>query len=295
MKVIFSPCLYYTGNELYDLFLLSDTLNFIVDYLDAGLDDYDEAFYNDNRLYMPPIMETTAYLQYMSITEKIYKLKTNGTNVSLNSHNNNYTLLNTNFHISNNQEFQIIIDYLHQLNENNNTEDVLLFYGTLNDTYADYLLELLINNIPFNIPVVGNPLLDETGNFNTYIKEIVDNTELFKYKSICIQLADKMKTQISAGQRNGTLYKKYGEIIALRNKFSIYHPKKPYDTDTIYFISNDKQNIISIDLKHGHFEVFDNTNQQLWVAKYDIYGNEIARPTDSKILKDIRKDHKVEE
>ena len=295
MKVIFSPCLYCTGNELYNLYLLSDTLNFIVSYLDAGLDEYDEAFYNDNRLYMPPIMETTSYLQYMYITQNIYKLKANGENVTLNSHNNNYTLLNKNFYIPNNKEFQIIIDYLHQLNADNNTANVLLFYGALNDAYADSLLKLLINEIPFNIPVVGNPLLDETGNFNTYIIDVIDNTELFNYKSICTQLADKMKEQISTGQRNGNLYKKYGEIIALRNKFSIYRPTKPYDTDTIYFISNNQQNIISIDLKHGHFEVFDNTDQQLWVAKYDIYGNEIDRPTDLKILKDIRKDHKVEE
>ena len=295
MKVIFSPCLYCAGNELYDLFLLSDTLNFIVDYLNASLDDYDEAFYSDDRLYMPPVMETTAYLQYMTITQNIYKLKTNGVNITLNTHNNNYTLLNTNFHISNNQEFQVLIDYLNQLNENNNTEDILLFYGSLNDGYDDSLLKLLINNIPFSIPVVGNPLMDKTGNFNTYLKDIADDTEIFKYKSICTQLVDEMNSQISNGQRNGSLYKKYGEIIALRNKFSIYTPKKPYDKDTIYFISNNKYDIISIDLKHGHFEVFDNTNQKLWVAKYDMYGTEIERPTNPTVLKNIRSDHKVEE
>lgn len=295
MKVIFSPCLYCTGNELYDLFLLNDTLNFIVNHLDASLDEYDEAFYNENRLFMPPIMETTAYLQYMSITENIYKLKANGENIILDSRNNTFTLKSVDFHISNNQEFQILIDYIHQLNENRSTEDILLFYGSLNDDYDEPLLELLINNIPFSIPVVGNPLMDESGNFNTYLKDITNETELFKYKSICTQLVDEMNRQISNGQRNGSLYKKYGEIVALRNKFSIYTPKKPYDKDTSYFISNNKHDIISIDLKHGHFEVFDNTNQKLWVAKYDMYGNEIDRPTNPKILKSLRNDHKVEE
>lgn len=296
MKVIFSPCLYCTTSaELYNLFSLNETLKFIVDYLDAGLDDYDEAFYNDNRLYMPPVMETTAYVQYMSIIENLYKLKTNGENITILSHNKEYVLESEKFTVSNDKEFQIIIDYLYQLNINNNCNDVLLFYGTLNDDYNSLSLKLLIDNNPYTIPIIGNPLLDETGNFNTYIKEATNNTDLFKYKKICIKLAENMKKQIYPGQRNGSLYKKYGRIIALRNKFSVYYPKKPYDKDTIYFISNDRQNIISIDLKHGHFEVFDNTNRQLWVAKYDIYGEEIDRPTDPKILKNIRKNHRVEE
>lgn len=296
MKVIFSPCLYSTTDiELYDLFSLNETLKFIVDYLDASIDDYDEAFYNDNRLYMPPVMETTAYLQYMSIIENLYKLKINGENITLHSHDNKYLFEDRKFTVSNDKEFQIIIDYLNQLNENDNSDDILLFYGTLNDDYDSSFLKLFINNIPYTIPVVGNPHLDESGNFDTYIKDATQNTELFKYKQICVKLADNMKKQISPGQRNGNLYKKYGKIIALRNKFSIYYPKKPYDKDTIYFISNDRKDIISIDLKHGHFEVFDNTDRQLWVAKYDIYGNEIDRPTDLNILKNIRKDHKVEE
>ena len=156
------------------------------------------------------------------------------------------------------------------------------------------MLKLYINDIPYKIPVICDPFLDETGNFNKYIKNIVNNTELFKYKDICTKLVNKMKEQISQGQRNGNLYKKYGEIIALRNKFSIYYPKNPYNTNTTYFLSDDRKNIISIDLKHGHFEVFDNTNQQLWVAKYDIYGNEISRLTDLSSLKRIREKHRVE-
>lgn len=295
MKVIFSPCLYCTDNKIYDLFLLNDTLKFIVDYLDASLDDYEEAFYNDNRLYMPPIMETTAYLQYMSIIENIYKLKTNGTEIILNLHNTNYVLQNPEFQISNSKEFQILIDYLYQLYNENCDEDIIMFFGETNDKYTDFFLNILINNINFSIPVVGNPFLDKTGNFDKYIKEIIDDfDEPFKYKQICCQLADEMNQKVLTGQRNGSLYKKYGEIIALRNKFSIYHPQEPYDEDTIYFISYDKYHIISIDLKHGHYEVFDNTNKKLWIAKYDIYGKEIDRPTDPKKLKSIRNNHKVE-
>lgn len=296
MKVIFSPCLYCRGNELFDLYLLNDTLNFIVKYLDGSLDDYEDAFYNDNRLFMPPVINNvTEMMQYTAITTNLYKLKLNGENINIINHENSYQIDNFDLQVVDNTEFQKIIDYLQYLFLNNQFDDVLLFTDKVNDSYRNKNIKITISDIPHNIPIVGDPMLDESGNFNTYLKDITDETEIFKYKSICAQLVSEMNRQISHGQRNGSLYKKYGEIIALRNKFSIYTPKKPYDKDTIYFISNDKYDIISIDLKHGHFEVFDNTNQKLWVAKYDMYGNEIDRPTDLNILKDIRKDHKVEE
>ena len=299
MKVIFSPCLYAIDNkELFELFGLNDTLDFIVNNLEACLDDYSEVFYNDNRLYTPPVSNTNTYLQYISIMTNIFKLKANGETISLDSHNNEYELSDTTFKISNDKEFQNIIDYLYQLYFDNKIDDVLMFYGQYNKSYNEKTLKILIDSITFLIPVVGEPLLDKTGNFDKYLKKSKSNddyNELFKYKNICCQLVDEMENQKSPGLRNGTLFLNYGTIIALRNKFSIYYPKKPYNKDTTYFISDDKKNIISIDLKHGHFEVFDNKNRQLWVAKYNMNGEEIDRPTDSETLKKIRETHKVEE
>lgn len=296
MKVIFSPCLYCRGNELFDLYLLNDTLNFIIKYLDGSLDDYEDAFYNDNRLFMPPVINNvTEMMQYTAITTNLYKLKLNGENINIINHKNSYQIDNFDLQVVDDTEFQKIIDYLQYLFLNNQSDDVLLFTDKVNDSYRNKNIEITIADIPHSIPIVGDPMLDESGNFDIYLKDITDETEIFKYKSICTQLVNEMNRQILNGQRNGNLYKKYGKIIALRNKFSIYFPIKPYDKDTIYFISSNQHDIVSIDLKHGHFEVFDNTNQKLWVAKYSMYGEEINRPTNLQILKNIRKDHKVEE
>lgn len=294
MKVIFSPCLYCIGNELFDLYLLNDTLNFIVKYLDGSLDDYEDAFYNDNHLFMPPIMHTNEIMQYTAITTNLYKLKQTGDNINITAINNDFEINNCDFQTVNDKEFQKIVDYLQYLFVNNNFQDVILFTDKVNDSDKNKRIEIVINNISHHIPIVGDPMLDESGNFNSYINlEIGKEHKIFKCREICMQLIQKMEDNRSSG-RNGSLYKHYGKIIALRNLFNFYFPNKPFEKDTHYFISNDKKYIISIDLKHGHFEIFDNTDGQQWIAKYKFSGEVISEPTDPNILKAERADHKVE-
>lgn len=296
MKVIFFPSLYCKSNELFDLFLLNDTLDFIINYLDAELDDYNNVFYNDDRLFMPPIMEhTNEILQYYKITTNLYKLKANGENIIIASSGHKYDLYDNNFNVVSDSEFQNIVDYLHQLSLDGKLCDVLMFTDDVTDSDKFTNIEIEIDGTVYTIPFVGNPMLDESGNFNSYIKSDVGcEYKIFKSRDICTELVKKVENKCVSG-RNGALYKHYGKVIALRNEFEFYHPKKPYDKNTYYFISKDRQYIISIDLKHGHYEIFDNHNQQLWIAKYKFSGDVISEPTDLEILKKERKTHKVEE
>lgn len=296
MKVIFSPSLYCRSNELFDLYLLNDTLEFIVKYLDGSIDDYENAFYNDNQLFMPPIINNvTEMMQYTAITANLYRLKLNGENVNIVNHENTYHVENSDFQIVNDNEFQKIIDYLQYLFLNNQLDDVLLFTDKVNDSYKNKDIKITINDLSHNIPIVGDPLLDESGNFNSYISLTVgEKYKIFKCRDICTLLVKKMEKNHSPG-RNGSLFKHYGKIIALRNLFNFYYPRKPFERDTHYFISHDEQYIISIDLKHGHFEIFDNMNGQQWIAKYKFSGEVISEPTDPKILNAERADHRVEE
>lgn len=296
MKVIFSPCLYCRSNELFDLYLLNDTLDFIVNYLDGVLDDYENVFYNDNQLFMPPIINNvTEMMQYTAITTNLYKLKLNGENINIVNHENPYEINNSDFQIVNDSEFQKIIDYLQHLFLHNQLHDVLLFTDKVNDSYNNKEINITINDTSHNIPIVGDPMLDESGNFNSYISlSVGEEYKIFKCRDMCTQLVKKVEENYSSG-RNGSLYKHYGKVIALRNLFDFYYPKRPFEKDTHYFISHDKQYIISIDLKHGHFEIFDNTNGQLWIAKYKFSGEVISEPTDLKQLKAERTNHRVEE
>lgn len=295
MKVIFSPNLYMKRNGLFDLYLLNDTLNFIVKYLDAEIDNYENAFYNDNNLFMPPVMYLNELMQYTAIITNLYKLKENGEDITITNINNTFKIIDSNFHIINYNELQKTVDYLQYLFINNQFNDVVLFTDKVNDSYKNKNIKIVINNISHSIPIVGEPMLDESGNFNPYIKLTVGNEyKIFKCRDMCTQLIKKMEDNYSSG-RNGSLFKHYGKIVALRNLFNIYNPKKPFEKDTYYFISHDKKYIISIDLKHGHFEIFDNANGQQWIAKYKFSGEVISEPTDYKVLKDKRVNHKVEE
>lgn len=295
MKVIFSPALYCRSNELFDLYLLNDTLDFIVKYLDGSLDDYEDAFYNNNRLFLPPVMNNvTEMMQYTAIITNLYKLKQNGKNINIVRHDNSYKIYDSDFQVVNDTEFQKIIDYLQYLFSNNQSNDILMFTDKVNDSYHNKSLKIEINNIPYNIPIVGDPMLDESGNFNSYINlKTSDEYKIFKCRGMCTKLVEKMEKNHSSGG-NSSLFKRYGKIIALRNLFDFYSPNNPFEKNTHYFISHDKQYIISIDLKHGHFEIFDNTNGKQWIAKYKFSGEVISEPTDYKKLKAQRTNHKVE-
>lgn len=295
MKIIFSPCLYCKDNDLYDLFMLNNTLSFVVEYLNCSLDNYTEAFYSDERMFLPPVMQNiNEYMQYLFITTNLYKLKVCGEDITIHNHNIPYEIDEDSFIIVNNDELQVIVDYMQQLSIDDKLKDVLLFVGEQNECFNKDTLNILISGVLCELPIVKNPLKDKSGNFNSYIKSNSGKDGIFAYRNICLDLVEEMNKNLKS-DGNGSLYKQYGKIIALRNRYNFYYPKKPYDKNTHYFISYDKKYIISIDLKHGHFEIFDNTNRQLWMAKYSFSGEVISQPTDPNILKNLRKTHKVEE
>jgi hypothetical protein len=106
-----------------------------------------------------------------------------------------------------------------------------------------------------------------------------------------------MKEQaITISGSKGSLYKKYGEIIALRNGFSPYYPKNPFNKDTKYFIRKDEKYILSIDLLHGHFEVFEGNAEKLWIAEYNFSGQKLSSSNmTKKQLEEMRNNHRVED
>lgn len=124
---------------------------------------------------------------------------------------------------------------------------------------------------------------------------MAESTQIFINKELCLELDKKMKKEAEgiAGTK-GSHYKKYGEIIALRNNYVEYKPKNPYNKDTKYYIRRDGKYIISIDLIHGHFEVFHGNCGQLWFAEYNFSGEELYAPSSTKELAMMRANHKVE-
>lgn len=155
----------------------------------------------------------------------------------------------------------------------------ILFLGESNYNFTPQYIKIVILLNNFNIPVVKNVWLDESGNFNNFIKESVKNyKEVFPCKTLCTQIGNK---KIKIGDKS--LFKKYAKIIAERNG---YH-KLPYSSRQYkkvpYYMRNDEEYIICVDTLHGFFEVFKklgNTYED-YKGEYDFSCNKVSGKTSS--------------
>jgi len=152
-----------------------------------------------------------------------------------------------------------------------------------------------IENYEYLIPIIKNPWTEKSTIFNNCIKANGQNSSLvFPNKELCSQLDKLMKIEAKAisGVLKGTHYKKYAEVIAYRNNYRIFPVSNPFEPNTDYYIRNDNKYILSVDLIHGHFEVFHGSNE-LWFAEYDFAGNELYTPNTQKELDEMRQNHKI--
>ncbi len=289
MKLILSPCLYSEEINTFNLFPLESVLEFITKYLSITLDDYDDAFYNESRLLCPPITEFNKFSAYSNVINMLRLLKIGGNNIHVNNKNSSYCIINPSYLVSNPNEFQNVVDYINEIK----TNDLLLFLGENNYQLISESLEITINKVTYMIPIVKNPWTEKSKNFNNIISSDKDSEEVFVNKDLCVELDKEMKRKIDSSTRNGTIYKEYGRIIAYRNNYEVYKPKNPYEKNTDYFIRRDKKYIISTDLLHGHFEVFQGKGKNNWLSQYNFSGDLIPLSPETSI-KEMRQTHKVE-
>lgn len=293
-KIMLSPCLICENENIYDWVSLKDILLFIRDFLDCGLDSIEGSIYHMDSWYAPPAFEINIFNYFTTYIFPIlsdllrkgddYHLEGSVKSTCSDIQNSDYVITNSN-------EVKLLVYYTQHINS-----DYVLFVGKPNYQLKGKNIEISSEKQVLLVPVVKNPYLEENDSFNSFIKkDLTESTQIFMNKELCVKLDEKMKAEAKGlyGLK-GSHYKKYGEIIALRNNYVEYNPKNPYNKDTKYFIRNDGKYIISIDLLHGHFEVFHGGGEQLWFAAYNFSGEEIYVPSSKKELETMRTNHKVE-
>lgn len=293
-KIMLSPCMVYKNEEICDWMLLNDTLDFINNYLDCGLDSVESSIFHEHSWYTPPAFTVNIYSFFTTnIFPKLLELLRKGDAYSLADLKNSvtYSIKNSDFKVTNQKEMELLMRYTANINK-----DYVLFVGKSNYDLSSDMLDLSVDGNDVLIPIVKDPYTEKSNCFNSFIKES-SSEEIFVNLNLCVKFEQEMEQQakIISGQK-GSLYKKYGEVIALRNGFSEYHPKNPYNKDTKYFIRKDGKYILSIDLLHGHFEVYEGNAGKLWIAEYNFSGKRISSSNMSKKqLREMRNNHKVED
>lgn len=293
-KIMLSPCMVCENEEIYDWMLLNDTLDFIDRYLECGLDSIEGSIFHQDSWYIPPAFELNMFSMFTTnIFPKLVKLLQKGDIYSLTDLKeiDTYYIKNSNFKITNLKEMELLIRYTSSINK-----DYILFVGRTNYGLDSEKFEISVDGNDVLIPIVKDPYTEKSNCFNSFIKKN-DSKELLVNADLCIKLDNEMKEKAKGiSGSKGDLYKKYGEIIALRNDFVEYFPKNPYNKETKYFIRKDEKYILSIDLLHGHYEVFEGKTRKLWIAEYNFSGQRLT-PLDMtrKQLEEMRNTHKVEE
>ena len=289
VNIILSPCLFLKNNEIKNLGELISVLEFANDYLDINWDMIDSSILCEDNWYSFPKYKTTIYNQFtMFVVPALRKLNKNPNHIVVSDVNIDSCHFNQ-YIVTDEDEFNAIVKYIFKIKK-----DFLFFLGETNKT-APMILEIDINNDDLYLPTIKDVWTEESANFNKYIKvNKVKSSDIFVNSRLCHKIDEEMKLEAAKiNGLKGSLYKKYGEIVALRNNFILYHPKNPYDKKTDYYIRKDGKYIISVDLLHGHFEVFQGTGKQLWIHQYNYSGCVI--PISNKIsIDEIRNNHKVE-
>lgn len=274
MKLILSPCIICASNGIYSLSNLFDVLTFITNYLNVEFDTYNGSYYNENSWYSPPAYMQTTYLYFTTqILPLLQSLLITGETIALNEENIEYESIDSEFKITDEEQFHLLIKYVSTLNAN---EPIVMFVGEDNYEYnVNYVqFRLKQHDALLNIPIVKDPYIDESGNFNQSIRENISTNKIFMNDVLCKKFPEIVK-KVTLGMGSGdkpNIYKKYGEIVAKRNNFIDFKVKNPYK-NTNYYIRKDNKYIISVDLTHGTFEVFINGKKKPdFINEYDLSG-----------------------
>lgn len=282
-KIIISPCLFLKDRQLKNLGDLENTLNFINRFLDVEWDMISLSLLDEDNWINLPTNKPQLYNYFFdSITNLLKDI--NKKKIKYLVPDNNVSLtIDESYQILDNDELLYIAKYVRDTNEK-----IIMFVGLDNYTVPD-ILNINIDNVMYNLPIVKNPWLDKSGNFDKYI--IPQHCDRYFTNGIlCTQLDEEMKNKANKSSENQTLYKDYGRIIAYRNGFIDYDVKDPYDENTDYY--KNKKCSISVDILHGHFEVFQRGGKELWIHQYNFSGQEIPY-SHEKTIKEMQNTHRI--
>lgn len=277
-RIVFSPCLLYDNEDFYDWHILYNTLDFIEKYLDCELDTYEGSFFHCDSWYSNPECDLSLMNYFsQSILPSLQNLSEKGTQYKIDSV---VTLdqvdLDSDFKITNRHEFELLLSYIYYHNK-----DCVLFVGNKNIKYKKYSLNIFFSQKMINIklPIVKNPWLEESENFNHFIKEDIKNyKEIFPCKPLCQKM---LEIEIEVGDKSN--FKKYAEIVAFRNGYYRLSYSSSQFKNVPYYRRNDEEFTICVDTLHGFFETFQKTGSTYgkYTGEYDFSCNEVSGKSSS--------------
>lgn len=295
MKAILSPCLFFNPQNLNkqqiqeNTDFLSDTLNFIYNYLDLDLDKYDNSPYDERKWYEPNFEYEK--LDFDSLTVNVYPillklLYRKYNHVDLSNYTNENIIDNNFVDLSEDKtDFLKYLNYI-RLNE---PHGIVFIGNSQKSKTVDTIDTIKYNNQiicenNFSLPVIRDLYLTESDAFNSVIT-VFDTEYYFPRRDLCCKFEQAIreyeKRKALSHDDRIALYKKYFEIIAQRN--NLHYSKeisKRFGFKRKYFTNDLETHIFSVDTESGGIEVFTGVNYRDHLGQH--YFNCICDKTEKK-------------
>lgn len=246
---ILSPCLIKTNEDNYNTSMNAlenyhNILDFSKKWLALKLLIHENSIFFNLNGYAPPLEEQTlASFFQTNIAPIWYDLLSNGDIVCNNE--NGESEIQKDYTCVDKTEWNLLCNCLKALED----EEALMFVCDDNNVNE----RCICVNKKYKLHTVSNPLTEETEIFNEYLNYPGSSIEsLFPCDDICKYFVDKSKKE-----GESSAYRKYGDIIAKRNGFvKLSYDSKRYKPNVPAYKSKNEEFFISLDEKHGSFEVF---------------------------------------
>ncbi len=239
---------------------LKTSIDFVAEFLDVYVDQYDGAPYSgnsDNLPFAPPITRSLVIRNnYSELSKKIRRMVVRGQWLtSLDKSISDCTMIFENASAAEKRFKQYMCFVLSA----GTYEKSLLLLSKKNSSCSP-IASFFIDNSTYTLSAVCNPAIDCNGLVHEYLKDEMDSDLIFPQKAAChclnaVFLEEKEAGSYSPDQLQA-IYSKYGAEVAMRNK---YHRKADIsrkNPSCEVFVHNGGTYFLSIDKEHGALELF---------------------------------------
>ena len=296
-KLIIDPGLFEVpektslNDQLEHFMFLKDSIDFVSDFFQVSLDEYDGAPYSCNSQshpYAPPITKSLIIRnRYSEISKKILKLVSRGEWIEL----QDKSIDDCSLEFVDNTAAEIQFkQYLYYIFCADIQEKSLLLLSQKNCNCVPST-SFRANESTYNLSTVYSPAEDCSGIVSKYFKQSTEVDSIFPQLATCFRLNDKFKEALIENEKTVSeripIYIKFGTEVACRNNYLAKPDISRKNPSYEVFVHKLGTFYLSIDVEHGALEVFkDHGKHPLHLGEYDFscIQNKGAEPETHKLI-----------
>ncbi len=270
-KLIIDPCLFEVPEDMSQtdqiehFMILKNSIDFVSDFFQVSLDEYDGAPYSYNSEgppFHPPLTRgLTVRNRYSEISKKIQKMLSTDSWIDIQDESIDGCSLEFDEGMITEQKFK---RYLYSIISSAPHEEYVLLLAQKNKERCPQIT-VSINDSAYRFPAIYNPAEDCNGIVHKYLKSSTDINGIFPQSAACHKLNIKFLEIVSNSDLNVNekrpIYISFGTEVASRNDYECKPDISKKNPSYEVFVHNQRKYYLSIDVEHGALKVFRNSSK----------------------------------